>query len=67
MIKERNIPLYLILSIFLFPVAWYWFIVVASDINELRGGEGPNGLLHFILGIRDKQMSGLKKGLSAEC
>ena len=50
-ISERNLPLYLILSIFLFFVAWYWFYKIAADIRDLRGADDPNPVLHLVLGI----------------
>lgn len=50
-IEKRNILLYFILSTLLFPIGWYWFYKIASDIKELKGGDEPKPVLHLIFGI----------------
>lgn len=51
MVSKRSIPLWLILSIFVPFAALIWFVLIAGDVKKLRGEDGPNGILHLLLGI----------------
>jgi len=52
MLLERNIAVYIVLSIVtcgLFAI--YWFVVLADDIAILRGQDQPKGIVDLLLGF----------------
>jgi len=52
MVEEKNIPMYIILTLVTCGLfGMYWFVVMANDIKELKGGDKPNGVVDLLLGI----------------
>lgn len=52
MVEEKNIPMYIILTLVTCGLfGMYWFVVMANDIKDLKGGDKPNGIVDLLLGI----------------